>query len=99
MASKGGDWGVMGRGAFRLKEIDAALFTLHSGEVSPVIDTPEAFYIVKALERQDARTVPFTEVQTDIEKELRRQKYEEALQKYLQGLYERSYVRILFENL
>ena len=99
MASKGGDWGLVGRGAFRLKEIDAALFMLRAGEVSPVIETPDAFYILKALERQEARTVPFTEIQADLEKEVRRQKYDEALQKYIQGLYDRSYVRILYENL
>jgi parvulin-like peptidyl-prolyl isomerase len=99
MAAKGGDWGMVGRGGFRLKEIDAALFVLRTGEISPIIEGPDAFYILKAIERQEARTVPFTEVQTDLEKELRRQRYDEALQKYIQSLYERSYVRVLYENL
>jgi hypothetical protein len=98
MASKGGDWGLVSRGAFRIKAVDEAVFNLRSGQVGPVIETPEALYIVKAIERRTARTVPFTEVQGTIEQEVRTQKYNDAISKYIQQLYERAYVRIMPEK-
>jgi peptidyl-prolyl cis-trans isomerase C len=99
MASKGGDWGFVGRGAFRIKAVDDALWALKAGEVSPIVETDEAFFIVKALERQDARTVPFTEVQAALEQEVRKKKYGDALSQYIQSIYEKSYVHVLRENL
>lgn len=99
MASKGGDWGFLGQGAFRIKEVDAALFPLKEGDVAPLVETADTFYIVKALERQEGRVVPFTEVQDDIEDDIRDRKYNETVSKYVQKLYERGYVRIIRENL
>jgi len=99
MAAKGGDWGLVTRGAFRIKEVDDALFALKGGEVGPLIETPQVFYIIKALQRQDARTVPFTEVQAKLEDEVRQAKFNEAVSKYIQQLYERSFVRVMMENL
>jgi len=99
MAAKGGDWGFVTRGAFRVKEVDDALFALKGGEVGPLIETPQVFYIIKALQRQDARTVPFTEVQAKLEDEVRQAKFNEAVSRYIQQLYERAYVRVMMENL
>ena len=99
MAAKGGDWGLVTRGAFRIKEVDDALFALKGGEVGPLIETPQVFYIIKALQRQDARTVPFTEVQAKLEDEVRQAKFNEAVSNYIQKLYERSFVRVMMDNL
>jgi len=99
MAAKGGDWGLVTRGAFRIQEVNDALFALKGGEVGPLIETPQVFYIIKALQRQDARTVPFTEVQAKLEDEVRQAKFNEAVSKYIQQLYERSYVRVMMDNL
>jgi len=99
MAAKGGDWGLVTRGAFRIKEVNDVLFALKGGEVGPLIETPQVFYIIKALQRQDARTVPFTEVQAKLEDEVRQAKFNEAVSNYIQQLYERSYVRVMMDNL
>jgi parvulin-like peptidyl-prolyl isomerase len=99
MAAKGGDWGLVTRGAFRIKEVNDALFALKGGEVGPLIETPQTFYIIKAIERQDARTVPLTEVQAKLEDEIRQAKFNESVSNYIQQLYERSYVRVMMENL
>jgi len=99
MASKGGDWGLITRGSFRVKEVDDALFGLQAGEVGPLVETEEAFYIVKALARQEGRTIPLAEVQPALEEEIRDRKYNEMVSKYIQELYERSYVRVMLDNL
>jgi parvulin-like peptidyl-prolyl isomerase len=99
MAAKGGDWGFMMPGSFRVKAVDEALFALKTGEVAPLIETDDAFHIVKSLEHQGGRIVPFTEVQDEIEDELRDRKYNQVVQDYIQGLYKRAYVRIMVENM
>jgi len=99
MAEKGGDWGYITAGSFRVKAVEAAAFALPQGGVGPVVETEDAFYIVKVLERHEGRTIPFTEVQDELEDEIRDRKYNEKVQNYIQDLYERGYVRVIFENL
>jgi parvulin-like peptidyl-prolyl isomerase len=99
MAPKGGDWGLISRGSFRVREVDAALFALQADQVGLLIETADAFYVVKALRREEGRTVPFTEVQGQLEDELRDRKYNNTVSKYIQELYSRSYVRVNLENL
>jgi parvulin-like peptidyl-prolyl isomerase len=99
MADKGGDWGFIGQGSFRVKAVDEVLFGLDAGEVGPVVEASDAFYVVKALEREDGRTVPFTEVQDELERELRDRKFNEKVDKYIQSLYERGYVRVMTDNM
>ena len=99
MASKGGDWGLVTQGAFKTQEVDKALFRLQAADVGPLVETEDAYYIVKAIARQEGRTIPFTEVQAGLEDEVREKKYNERVQKYIQELYERSYVRVMWNNL
>ena len=99
MRENGGDWGLLGRGAFRVKAVDDVLFRLQAGEVGPIVETADAFYIIKATERHEARTIPFVEVQAALEDEMREEKYKEQVGRHIQGLYERAYVRIMENNL
>jgi len=99
MAEKGGDWGFITEGSFRVKPVDSCLFSLKAGEVGPVIETDEAYHVVKALERDPGRTVPFTEVQDELEDEIRDRKFNKKVTKYIQDLYERGYVRVMTDNL
>ncbi|KPJ74975.1 MAG: hypothetical protein AMS14_04460 [Planctomycetes bacterium DG_20] len=99
MASGGGDWGFVTKGSFRIKAVDGVLFALETGRTGPLVETDEAFYIVKALAREDGRTVPFTEVQDELEDEIRDRKYNETVNNYIQDLYKRGYVRVMMENI
>ena len=99
MAEKGGDWGYVTEGSFRVREVDDVLFALGTGEVGPIVETGEAFYLIKADDRREGRTVPFTEVQNDLEREISDARYNEMVSRYIQDLYRKSYVRIRPENL
>ncbi len=99
VAEKGGDWGLVTKGSFRVKAVDEVLFGLQGGQVGPLVEADDAFYVVKALEVQPGRTVPFTEVQDELENEIRDRKYNETVSKYINDLYQRSYVRIMMDNL
>jgi len=99
MAEKGGDWGFITEGSFRIKAVDEVLFSLKAGEVGPVVEAGDAFHVVKAMEREDGRTVPFTQVQDELEDELRDRKFNEKVDRYIRGLYERGYVRVMTDNM
>ncbi len=99
MAATGGDWGLLSQGAFKVKPVEDALFKLQAGQVAPLVETDEAFYIVKAPERQEVRTVPFTEVQAVVENEIREKKFNTMVSNYINQLYKRAYVHIMMENL
>jgi parvulin-like peptidyl-prolyl isomerase len=99
MAEKGGDWGFIREGSFRIQAVDETLFALDAGEVGALVETGKAFHVVKALERQDGHTVPFTEVQDELEEEIRDRKFNEKVDKYIRDLYERGYVRVMTDNM
>ena len=99
MAEKGGDWGFVTQGAFRVKAVDVVLFALEDGQVGPLVETDDTFYVVKALERKPGHTIPFTQVQDELEDEVRDRKYNETVSQYIQDLYQRGYVRVMPENM
>ncbi len=98
MAKKGGDWGMITPGAFRVEGVNRAIEDLDAGEVGWIVEDAEAFYVVKVEAREPGRVVPFTEVQDELEAEIRDRKYNETVSSYIQDLYERSYVQVRPEN-
>ncbi len=74
-ASVGGIWPLMAADNFRYEQVEQAAFTLELGQVSEVIETDKAFFIVKAYRIEPAKTVSFEEAQDDISVQLREQMY------------------------
>lgn len=50
-AAQGGDLGLVRRGQF-VKEFETAVFGLHEGEISPIVQTEFGFHIIQLLERR-----------------------------------------------
>jgi hypothetical protein len=84
-----GDDGFIARGGYPVKAVEDVLFDLPIGAVGPLVETAEAFYIVKSLGRQEGRTIPLAEVQSALEQELRDRKFRARAAGYVQELYER----------
>ena len=79
-AADGGqrDWTT--RGAMALEEINDLLFTLPPGQMSPrIVEGPTGFHVVRVLERRDAGLKPFREVQKEIAKEIRDERFDAAV--------------------
>jgi hypothetical protein len=85
-AKEGGlqDW--TDKGSLRIKEIDQALFSLQVGQMSPILEDADAFYIVRVLERIEAGRKPFTEVQAKIRDDLKEERFNAAVDEYLSKL-------------
>jgi hypothetical protein len=87
-AAPDGDRGWITAGSLETKEVENVLFGLAAGQVGPLVETADTYYIVKALDRQDAHTVSFAEVQSALEQEIRERKYNTLVAGYLQDLYQ-----------
>jgi len=78
------DWTT--QGALKAVNIDQALFSLQVGQMSPVLETEDAFHIVRVLERKEAGREPFTEVQGKIRDKLKEERFEQGVEQYLSRL-------------
>jgi len=70
-----------------------AIEGLSPGEVTPVVERPEGFFIVKLDERREGREVSYEDARDRIKRLLQNQKLALEQKKYLQGLKERSYIK------
>ena len=54
--------------------------------MSPILETDDAFHIVRVLERKEAGRKPFTDVQAKIREDLKEERFRLAVEKYLDKL-------------
>ena len=86
-AQDGGSHDWTTKGALKAESVDEALFTLEIGRLSPILESDEAFYIVRVLERKEAGRTPFTDVQSEISDALKQERFREGVEKYLGELH------------
>lgn len=91
-ASRGGDWGWIEPAILR-PELAGALENLQPGEISEVIESEDAFYLVTLDGRKQASYKSFADVQADIEMELRRAEEERLHRAWIDRLRQRHVVR------
>ncbi len=91
--SQGGDWGWVERSVLR-KELADTAFALKAGEVSSVIETPEACYLMLVEQTRPAHVKPLGEVREDIEVTLRTQEQKKLEQQWIEQLKKKSFIRL-----
>ncbi|REJ95672.1 MAG: hypothetical protein DWQ35_06155 [Planctomycetota bacterium] len=97
-AAQGGlhDWTKLG--SLSSKELEAALFSLPRQQLSPIIEGPRAFHIVRVIERVDRHHTPFRDAQIDIREKLTKQRRKNARREYLDRLEEEIRVWTVFDE-
>lgn len=93
-ASRGGRWKWTTRGALANEAIDQAIFNLPVGQMSPILEGPKGFHIVRVIKREDAEVKPFLEAQVDIKKKIVEERSQKQLSEYMAKLRERTPVWI-----
>ncbi|MFY9271016.1 MAG: peptidylprolyl isomerase [Candidatus Manganitrophaceae bacterium] len=89
----GGDLGAFKKGDLT-HDIDQAVFRLKTGEISPVVQTDIGFHIFKVAEEPTIRPQPFEKVRKEIEEKLTFEKRSALRQKWLNGIWTRSFVEV-----
>lgn len=88
----GGERGWVERDSDR-KELSDIAFSLKPGELSRVIDLPDACWLMQVEDRRASRTKPLAEVRDQIERTLRIEEGNRQERKWLKRLREKSFVR------
>jgi len=91
---QGGDRGWVEHSVLR-QDLAAVAFRLEAGQVSEVIDTPEASYLLLVEARKPAHYRPLTEIRNDIEKTLRSQEQARLERNWIERLKQKNFIRYL----
>jgi peptidyl-prolyl cis-trans isomerase SurA len=70
-------------------------FSLRPGEVSPVLDIDNTYYILTVDAKRSANVKPIGEVRDEIEKNLIQQERMKAQRRWLETLRQKAYVKIM----
>ena len=97
-ADEGGQYDWTTRGSLISQDLNRALFTLPVGQLSPIIETPLGFHIIRVLERHDAGSTPFVEAQPKIKEKIKDGQREAKVEAYMANLREQSPVWTIFDN-
>jgi parvulin-like peptidyl-prolyl isomerase len=91
--SQGGDRGWVER-SFLRKELADIAFALKRGQVSDVIEMPEAYYIMLVEQARPAHVKPLNEVRDDVELTLRTQAQKQLEQQWIEQLKKKTFIRL-----
>ena len=91
--SQGGDRGWVERSVLR-KDLSDVAFALKPGQVSGVIDTPEACYLMLVEQKRPAHFKPLNEVRNEIEVTLRTQAQQQLEQHWIAKLKKKTFIRL-----
>lgn len=89
----GGDWGWIDRNTLN-EQLTQVAFSLRPGQVSPVIQLGNSFYILLVEARQDASVKPISEVREEIERNLIQRERSDAQQRWIDTLRQKAYIKI-----
>lgn len=97
-ASDGGDQGWRKPEEYS-GELAEIIRTLEPGQVSPVVETAEMYFLVKVEGRKKAAIVPFEDVRAQIQEQLRRQEEERLYKMWIEQLRNKHHVQVLKRRL
>ncbi len=93
-ASQGGDLNYFTREQM-VPEFSKVAFELKPGQVSDIVETQFGYHIIKVVDHQAARTVPFEQVNAQIKQFLGNQKKQQHADTFIDSLKKKSKIEVL----
>ncbi|GAC1472470.1 MAG: hypothetical protein NVSMB9_19720 [Isosphaeraceae bacterium] len=94
--SSGGLWRTA-PDSYAVPAVNSALESLPIGQVSPVIEGPNSYHVVRVENRRRAGPATFAEVQDKIRRALRQEKVQRESTAYLDKLRKRTLIKTVFD--
>ncbi len=91
--AQGGEWGWTEKSVLR-SELAEVAFKLNPGELSDVIETPQAYFIMLLEDKRTDHTKPIGEVRDEIESTLQQQESARLEANYIDKLRKETFIRI-----
>lgn len=89
---QGGDWGWVERSVLR-KELADVAFSLKPGQMSDIIETPQACYLMLVEQKRPAHVRPLSKVRDDIDATLRTQEQARLEKQWISSLKKKTFIR------
>jgi peptidyl-prolyl cis-trans isomerase C len=88
---RGGDLGFFQRGQM-VKPFEDVAFALKTNDVSPIVETPFGYHLIKVVDKKDKHILSYEEVKERIDQRLKNEKVEEGARKYIDRLKEAAQI-------
>jgi len=93
-AAQGGDLNYFTREQM-VPEFTKVAFELKPGQISDVVETQFGYHIIKVVDHQEARTMPYEQVSPQIKQYLGNQKKQQHADAFVDGLKKKSKIEVL----
>mgnify|MGYP000959737747 CR=1 FL=1 len=97
-AADGGQRKWTDQGVLACQELDRALFHLPLGQLSPIIEGPTGFHILRVVEREATKTPSFLEAQADIRERIVKQRTDKQMAEYFAKVQAKTPIWTVFEG-
>jgi peptidyl-prolyl cis-trans isomerase SurA len=92
-ARTGGDIGYVEKGSMN-PAIEEVAFSLKPGEISDVIETPQGFYIIRALDRRGGGSLSVKATRENVEDRIYREKMEKKYAEWVKERRQKAHIEI-----
>jgi len=93
-AAQGGDLNYFTREQM-VPEFAKVAFELKPGEVSDIVETQFGYHIIKVVDHQEAKAIPYEQVNAQIKQFLGNQKKQQHADAFIDGLKKKSKIEVL----
>ena len=90
---QGGDWGWINRKTLN-ESLAKIAFGMKAGQVSPVIDLGNSYYLLYVEAKKNAAVKPLAEVRDDIQSKLIQQERQKRQEQWIEKLRKKAYIKI-----
>ena len=81
------------------KEMEDVVFSLKTGEISPVVESPYGFHIFKVTQKKKQRLLTLAMVQNEIQNRLLSEKHNSAYDHFLDQVQSELSLKVVYDNL